>query len=206
MFRSQNCPYPPALPSRAFSFSALSVNSACPKPLGVLRRTRSLTHINPPAPLPSPRHSPTAAIPFRITFFAYPYHVTPIESDSCKKQGRGWGIQGHSPTQALLLISTASKHPTHSNSRNSIPLMRLLHSFLDTPGGGVSALCHSEPSAERVFSVLWLVTSLPPYFVTSHSHGPRLPPPFQLFNPQFSTSSSTIPALHSGADFTQGDR
>src|SRR5208282_3333941 len=36
-------------------------------------------------------HSPLATIPFRITFFAHPHHLTLIESHSCKKQGRGWG-------------------------------------------------------------------------------------------------------------------
>ena len=143
MFRSQNCLHPPALPSFPLSFSALSVNGACPDTVGVLRETRTLTHVDPPAPILSTRlprvsrgHSPTAAIPFRITSFADPLHLTPIESHLCKKQGRGWGIQGPNPSQPLPLFSTASKHPTHINTRNSNPLMRLLHSSLDTRGWG----------------------------------------------------------------------
>jgi hypothetical protein len=199
MSRSQNCLHPPAFPSSPLSFSALSVNS-------VLRKTRSLTHIDPLELPPSPRHSSASVIPFRITSFADPHPLTPIESHLCKKQGRGWGIKGPNPTQPLPHFPTTSKHPTRSNARNSITFMPLLHNLRTPPGGGTPTLCHSEPSAEPAFSVPCLVTSLPPYFSTSHFHGPRPPRPLQLFNPQLSTSSSTIPALHSGADFTQGDR
>src|SRR5208282_1079204 len=46
------------------------------------------------APLAT-HHSPLATIPFRITFFAPPHHLTLIESHSCKKQGRGWGGASH---------------------------------------------------------------------------------------------------------------
>jgi hypothetical protein len=41
------------------------------------------THLDPAA------HSPQASIPFRITSFAHPHQLTPIESSSCKKQVRG---------------------------------------------------------------------------------------------------------------------
>jgi hypothetical protein len=136
MIRPQSCPYPPALPASPLSFSALSVNVACPDPVGVLRKTRSLiTQIDLSAPLLSHRHSPHAAIPFRITSFADPHHLTPIESHLCKKWGRGWGIQRFHHTQALPLSSTASKHPAaHSNARISTLFTRLLHSSLDTRG------------------------------------------------------------------------
>ncbi len=42
------------------------------------------------------------------------------------------------PTQTLPSFSTPSKHPTHSNARNSISFTRLLRSSLYT-GGGLSA-------------------------------------------------------------------
>jgi hypothetical protein len=35
-----------------------------------------------------------ATIPFRITFFAHPHPLTPIESYSCKKQGGGAPLTG----------------------------------------------------------------------------------------------------------------
>jgi hypothetical protein len=89
MVRSQSCVYPQAFPASPLFPSALSVNVACPNPVGVLRKTRSLTQIDPSAPLLSHRHSPHATIPFRITSFADSHHLTPIESYSCKKQGRG---------------------------------------------------------------------------------------------------------------------
>jgi len=43
-----------------------------------------------------------AAIPFRITSFAHPHHLTPIESYSCKKQGRGWGVSTVAKTKPFL--------------------------------------------------------------------------------------------------------
>jgi hypothetical protein len=42
-------------------------------------------------PLILPKKSRTATIPFRITSFADPHHLTPIESYSYKNRGRGWG-------------------------------------------------------------------------------------------------------------------
>jgi hypothetical protein len=50
-----------------------------------------------------------------------------------------------SSTQTIPTFSTPSKHPPHSNSRNSIPLMRLLHTSLDTPGVGC------QPKAKPLF-------------------------------------------------------
>jgi hypothetical protein len=129
MSRSQNCLHPPSLPSSPLSFSALSVNS-------VLRKARSLTHIDPPAPLHFPCHSPIIAIPFRITSFAHPHHLTPIESHSCKKQGSGWGIKSPSPTQPLPLFPTAARLRARSATCNSNRFICLLHGSLDTPGVG----------------------------------------------------------------------
>ena len=69
-----------------------------------------------------------------MIFFAHTHHLTLIESNSCKKQVRRIH---HSPAvQTLPVFSTASKHPEHSNARNSIPFMSLLHVSLDTPGLG----------------------------------------------------------------------
>jgi hypothetical protein len=92
-------------------------------------------------------HSPLATIPFRITSFADPYHVTPTESYSYKKQGRGWGVLH--PAQTIPLFSTASKHPTHRNARNSCFFLGLLYSSLDIRGGGIwlslRGSAHSAP-------------------------------------------------------------
>src|SRR5271155_78061 len=117
-FRSPDCLYPPSLPASPLFFSALSVNSA-------LRNTRSLTQTDPPTPFAPPLRSSIAIIPFRITSFAHPHHLTPIESYSCKKQGRG--VVSSASTQPLPLFSTPSKHPTHSNAHISTLFMRLLN-------------------------------------------------------------------------------
>jgi hypothetical protein len=143
------------LSSLSVPFSAYSVNS-------VLRKTLARTPTAPSATLACIRadfqssmialrsqspflatrlprvsrgRSPFATIPFRITSFADPCHVTPTESYSYKKQGRGWGVLH--PAQTIPLFSTASKHPTHRNARNSRFFMDLLHSSLDIRGGGI---------------------------------------------------------------------
>jgi hypothetical protein len=86
-----------------------------------------------PSALKSTRHrastNPFATIPFRITSFADPHLITLIESHSCKKQGRGWGIRDFHLTQTLPLFSTPSKHPTHSNAHLPRAGERQLHSF-----------------------------------------------------------------------------
>jgi hypothetical protein len=101
------------------------------------------------SPLPD---SLDASIPFRIKSFVHPLHLIPIESYSCKKQGRGWGIQRLHPTQTLPLFSTASKHPTHSNARIPNLFMPLLHDSLDTRVGGchLALLCTLLHAAHQV--------------------------------------------------------
>jgi hypothetical protein len=75
-------------------------------------------------------HSPLVTIPFRITFFAHPHPLTPIESYSYKKEGRGW-VPGHlAPTQARSTCAT------HSNTRNPNIVIHLVHDSLDTQGVG----------------------------------------------------------------------
>ncbi len=73
------------------------------------------------------------AILFRITSFAYPRHLTPIESYSCEKQGGGV------PSSSLPRDFYTS-FITHSNVRNPIIVMHLLHGSLDTRGWARSPL------------------------------------------------------------------
>jgi hypothetical protein len=87
----------------------------------------------------------------RIIFFAHPHPLTPIESYSCKKQGRGWGIRDFLSAQSLPLFSTPSKHSTRSNARNPIPFMRLLHSSLDTRGVGHTSFKSNRGVLPRLF-------------------------------------------------------
>jgi hypothetical protein len=179
MVRSQDCLYSPPLPPSPLSFSALSVNS-------VLRKTRSLTQIDPSTPLLSHRHSPHAAIPFKIIFFAHPHHLTSIESHSCKKQGSGWRIRCFHPTQALPSISTASKHPTHSSAGIFIIFSHLLHIPLDTRGGATIPCC-GHPGLSIFASQVTGHGTL----VTSSLRGPAnsvsLRYPFPFFSFQLST-------------------
>ena len=155
----------PARSIHARSSSALSVNS-------VSRKTRSVAQTAMPNVFaripcsgfrsltvgsPSPRSFPAtslATIPFRITSFADPRHVTLIESHSYKKQGRGWRYSGLPLTQTLPLFSTANKRPTHSSARNSTLFMHLLHTSRHARGGGIpsNALLHfSALRAQSVF-------------------------------------------------------
>jgi hypothetical protein len=69
-------------------------------------------------------------IPFRITSFADPHDLTPIESYSYKKQGRGWGPRHLAPIQAQSTCAT------RSNTRNLNLFIHLLNDSLDTPGVG----------------------------------------------------------------------
>ena len=130
-------------------FSPNSVNS-------VLSVLKSTFHNTPPPPLgykplPYPffsilfkecprlfphggaSHQALATIPFRIIFFAHPHRLTPIESYSYKKQGRGWGIPS---SLTLPPFSTTSKHSTHSNASNPNFFIYLPHDSLDTQGVG----------------------------------------------------------------------
>jgi hypothetical protein len=75
-----------------------------------------------------------ASIPFRITSFAAPHHVTLIESHLCKNRGGG---THRGSTQTLPIFSTASKHAERRNPRISTLFNRLLHGSLDTQGWGI---------------------------------------------------------------------
>jgi hypothetical protein len=190
MSPSQNCLHPPALPSFSLSLSALSVSGACLDPVAVLRKTSSLTHIDSLAPSPSPRH-----IPFRITSFADPHRLTPIESHLCEKQGRGWG----------RLFVALLFHPSRTRTLATPIPSCAYQRFSGYPGGGG----HAHPNTPS----LTHTTNVPIRGLGTHESrdtGHRTPDtdhvtasqPPSTFQP--STSSSTIPALHSGAYFLRG--
>jgi len=91
------------------------------------------------------------SIPFRITFFAHPHHLTLTESYSYKEQGRGWGFRNPAPTQSLRTCAT------RSNARNSNIFIHLLRDSLDTHGVGyrsfsarLRALCASALSFSAI--------------------------------------------------------
>jgi hypothetical protein len=125
---------------------SLSRNSANSEPSALKSTFHGTTHlpssgqsllVYPACPEKRRKDCRMAPIPFRITSFAHPHPLTPIESYSCKKQGRGWGVRNLHPTQALPSFSTVSKHTTRSNANISTLFTRLLHSPLDTRGWGM---------------------------------------------------------------------
>jgi hypothetical protein len=80
----------------------------------------------------------------RITSFAHPHPLTPIESNSCKKQGGGV------PLTPNLGRRASSPCATRRNSRNSIPFIALLHNLRTPPGGG--SILSTHPDACRPIS------------------------------------------------------
>ncbi len=67
----------------------------------------------------------------RITSFAHPHRLTPIESHLCKKQGGGGPPY---PNRGRLVSCRCA---TRRNPRNTIPFMRLLHNSRTSRGGGL---------------------------------------------------------------------
>jgi hypothetical protein len=65
----------------------------------------------------APHHSSLATIPFRITSFADPHLLTPIESHLYKKQGRGGGLRDLRAAPRSKLHSTGidPHRPTNPN-------------------------------------------------------------------------------------------
>ena len=103
--------------------SILSKKECLPKPFAIkaFRTLLQNTRVPPPPFQIFPRsHTSPISNSHRIIFFAHAHPLTPIESHSYKKQGRGWGTGDLHSTQALPLFSTASKHPTHSNTHCSL--------------------------------------------------------------------------------------
>ncbi len=78
----------------------------------------------------------------RITSFAHPYPLTPIESYSCKKQGGGV------PIASRLFPSDLA---TRRNAGNSNPFKGLLHNLRTLRVGG--AICDSSLCRLRVLCV-----------------------------------------------------
>jgi hypothetical protein len=119
--------------SPALPFRSPSARSFC----GSSPNLQTFQHSNLPTFL--------STISFRITFFAHPHHLTPIESHSYKKQGRGWGIRSatsnrpnpfhlfphpvniqHTATPATLflscvyfILSVTPRAGVHPSKRNS---------------------------------------------------------------------------------------
>jgi hypothetical protein len=69
----------------------------------------------------------------RITSFAHPHPLTPIESHLCKKTGGGVTLTKSRERWSPCLRAT------RRNSRNSIPFIALLYNSRTPPGGGIPA-------------------------------------------------------------------
>ena len=102
------------------------------------------------APLPSPKISP---IPFRMISFAHPHPLTPIESHLYKNGGGGRvSFPIYSPTQAILLFSTASKHSSHTHRQQLHSFHSLTYMFHRHPGWGSPVIISiSSPLPPRHF-------------------------------------------------------
>ena len=99
--------------------------------------------LNSTAPLASAGHSPQATIPFRITSFAHPHHLTPIESHSCKKQGRGRYL-APPPNPFLFFPHRVNmQHAAMPGGGISTLFMRLLNTSRHTRGGGGTTIGRS---------------------------------------------------------------
>jgi hypothetical protein len=100
------------------------------------------------SPIPHAPHAKrrpsNATIPLRITFFADPHHLTPIESNFYKKQGGG-GISLQ-PKQFLNFPQRVNMQ-THNNACNPFPFMGLLHISRHSGVG-----CHETPITVHLFS------------------------------------------------------
>ena len=114
--------------------------------------------LNSTSPLASAGHSPQATIPFRITSFAHPHHLTPIESHLCKKQGRAWYLAP--PSNAFLLfpqranIQHAAMPVYPEQWRGASPLFSCVYSTLPVThgGGGGTTISGSPHPAFSIFA------------------------------------------------------
>jgi hypothetical protein len=87
-------------------------------------------------------HSPLTTIPFRITSFACPHPLTPIESYSCKKQGGGGPLQ-FPPLLSPTTPADAQQRPQPLSAHG------LTSRFSGYPGGGVTTH-HSLPTTHSL--------------------------------------------------------
>jgi hypothetical protein len=135
-----------------FSFSRRSIpaNRFTGKPLGASNRfslqpfnfkssTFNSFSVSPfPATLTTSVQSTENTSTLSLAFATLTSLVMP-KSFACHSYKKIRGVGGtpvFCATQTLPLFSTASKHPTRSNTRNSILVIRLLHCSLYTRGGG----------------------------------------------------------------------
>jgi hypothetical protein len=87
-------------------------------------------------PRASRGHSQLTTIPFRITFFAYPHPLTPIESHSCKNRGEGVPFTPSRRRGVSCLCAT------RRNPRNPNLFMGLLHNSRTPRGWGALLTTH----------------------------------------------------------------
>jgi hypothetical protein len=169
--------------------------------------------LNSTAPLASAGHSPQATIPFRITSFAHPHHLTPIESYSCKKQGRGW--YPASPPDPFLFfpqrvnIQRAATPVYHEQGRDTPPLFSCVYPTLPlAPGVGVlssarhpmNRVCAGQSSGGPDISAMRITghVALTKSSLRGSAISASLRYPFPVFpfNSQLSTVNLSPPLFH----------
>jgi|HubBroStandDraft_1064217.scaffolds.fasta_scaffold21015_3 hypothetical protein len=209
MFRSPNTPSSSASPD----FPPLCLASVDSVPSALKSPCARLTHAALASGLcksPHQFHSMVLTLP--LFSCSYALFCTAQSSNSFSfnsfrtlcTQHPGWAYA--STARPLPSFSTALTPRAHRNTRNSNPLMRLLHGSLDALGwGSAPGLLASVSPMRRASSCAARHWRFADHGTRVTGHGPRLPRLLQLFDLQLSTSSSTIPALHSGGpDFTLG--
>jgi hypothetical protein len=120
----------------------------------------------------------------RITSFAHPHPLTPIESHLCKKQGGGVPLSARRGRRASCLCVT------RRNPNNSNPFMGLLHNSR-TPRGGGACFQRREvqfsSQCPRVTEHRSRDSVHGPRLTTHHSlpttHSQPLKPPLQMAHP-----------------------
>ena len=148
--------------------------------------------LNSTAPLASAGHSPQATIPFRITSFAHPHHLTPIESHSCKKQGRGRYL---APPPNPFLFFPHRVNMQHAATPAS-PLFSCVYSTLPvTPGVGVLSSGGQGIFAMRIAGHGALTTCS----LRASANSASLRYPFPHFSFQLSTVDCRLSNLLSSA-------
>jgi hypothetical protein len=153
---------------------------------------------NPRRPVSSPSTiTPTFSVGI-ISSTAGDLPLSPVNPlDAMFTESRG----GHPAFLSRYLNASLLRHAAHTRTpRNSSPVIRLLHTSLYT---GELALLPQEIRPKPAPRVRRLPASTHPSKRPSQPLHAPLP---STFNLRLSTSSSTIPALLSGAHFTQGDR
>jgi hypothetical protein len=125
---------------------------------------------NSTTPVTSAGHPPQATIPFRITSFAHPHHLTPIESYLCKNEGRGWYP---APPPNPFLFSPQRVNIPHTATPVYPDLRLTAHVPRDTChafSARLSALCASAFSFPSLFlsTLNCRLSTFPPRPLPSH--------------------------------------